>query len=239
GAMWSEEVKEGLLRHRPEMVLFDFFASTEAIGIGASLSSGTSASKTADFVLGADVKVLGPDGEPVEPGSGTVGMLALAGRNPLGYYKDDEKTASTFVVREGVRYSMPGDYAQVLRDGSIHLLGRGASSINTAGEKVFPEEVEEALKSHPAVRDAAVVGVPDPGYGERVVAVVELEGDAMTTEAELIAHVKSQLAGFKAPRRVWVVPSVGRSPNGKLDYRRHREEAARWLSVGRSECAPR
>jgi acyl-CoA synthetase (AMP-forming)/AMP-acid ligase II len=233
GAMWSEEVKEGLLRHRPKMVLFDFLSSTEAVGIGASLSSGSSASRTADFVLGPDVKVLGPDGRPVEPGSEVVGMLALAGRNPIGYYKDEEKTAATFVVLDGVRYSVPGDFAQVLPDGSVHILGRGASSISTGGEKVFPEEVEEALKTHPAVRDAAVVGVPDARLGEMVVAAVEPEGEAVPTEEELIEHVKSRLAGFKAPRRVRVVPSVGRSPSGKLDYRRHREEAVQWLSAKR------
>ena len=233
GAMWSEEVKEGLLRHRPKMVLFDFLSSTEAVGIGASLSSGTSASRTADFVLGPDVKVLGPDDRPVEPGSEAVGMLALAGRNPIGYYKDEEKTASTFVVLDGVRYSVPGDFAQVLPDGSVHILGRGASSISTGGEKVFPEEVEEALKTHPAVRDAAVVGVPDARLGEMVVATVETEGETVPTEEELIEHVKSRLAGFKAPRRVRVVPSVGRSPSGKLDYRRHREEAVQWLAAKR------
>lgn len=239
GAMWSEEVKDGLLRHRPEMVLFDYFASTEAVGIGSSMSSGSTASKTADFVLGADVKVLGPDGQPVEPGSDTVGVLAVAGRNPIGYYKDEERTASTFVVHEGVRYSVPGDFARVLPDGSVHLLGRGASSINTAGEKVFPEEVEETLKTHPAVRDAAVVGVPDPRYGAMVVAVVEPAGDGAPTEEELIAHVKSRLASFKAPRRVRVVPSVGRSPSGKLDYRRHGEEAAQWLSSAEARTGDR
>ncbi len=237
GAMWSEEVKEGLLRHRPEMVLFDYFSSTEAVGMGASMSSGSAASKTADFVLAPDVKVLDPDGRPVEPGSGTIGMLALAGRNPIGYYKDEQKSAATFVVLDGVRYSVPGDYAQVLPDGSVHVLGRGTSSINTGGEKVFPEEVEEVLKTHPAVQDAAVVGVADPSYGEIVVAAVEPAAGAVPTEAELIEHVKSRIAAFKAPRRVRVVASVGRSPNGKLDYRRQGEEAARWLSVSKAETA--
>jgi acyl-CoA synthetase (AMP-forming)/AMP-acid ligase II len=230
GAMWSEEVKEGLLRHRPEMVLLDYFSSTEAIGMGTSMSSGSSASKTAEFVLGEDVKVLGPDLRPVEPGSETVGVLALAGRNPIGYYKDEAKSASTFLVVDGVRYSIPGDHAQVRADGSVHLLGRGASSINTAGEKVFPEEVEEVLKTHESIGDAAVVGVPDPRFGEMVVAVVEPAGDAAPTEEELIAWVKSRLAHFKAPRRVRIVRSIERSPSGKLDYRRHGEEAAAWLS---------
>ncbi len=231
GAMWSEDVKEGLLRHRPEMALVDFFSSTEAVGLGTSMSLGQSASKTAEFALGPDVKVLGADGRPVEPGSGAPGLLALAGRNPIGYYKDEERTASTFVVVDGVRYSVPGDYARVRADGSVHVLGRGSSSINTAGEKVFPEEVEEALKTHPAVRDAAVVGVPDPAFGEMVVAVVEPSGSVPPDEDELIAHVRARLAGFKAPRRVRVVPSLGRSPSGKLDYRRLSSEAAHWLAA--------
>ncbi len=235
GAMWSEEVKEGLLRHKPDMVLFDFFSSSEAVGMGASMSSGASATRTAEFVLGPDVTVLDPDGAPVAPGSETIGVLALAGRNPVGYYKDEEKSKATFRVVDGVRYSIPGDFAQVRADGSIHVLGRGSSSINTAGEKVFPEEVEEALKTHPAVHDAAVVGVPDDTFGEAVVAVVEPEAGAAPSEAELIAYVKERLASFKAPRRVRLVPSVGRAPNGKLDYRRHREEAVAWT---RSEPGP-
>ena len=163
-------------------------------------------------------------------------MLALAGRNPLGYYKDEEKSAATFRVVDGVRYSIPGDYAQVRADGSIHLLGRGSSSINTAGEKVFPEEVEEVLKTNPAVRDAAVVGVPDPRYGEVVVAVVEPSGDAPIDEATLIAYVKEHLASFKAPRRVQVVESVGRAANGKLDYRRLRQETAAWMAAQPSDA---
>jgi 3-oxocholest-4-en-26-oate---CoA ligase len=178
------------------------------------------------------VKVLGADGQAVAPGSDEIGVLALAGRNPVGYYKDEEKSAATFPVVGGVRYSIPGDFAQVRADGSVHLLGRGSSSISTGGEKVYPEEVEEALKTHPAVRDAAVVGVPDPTFGEVVVALVEPAGDAAPDEQELIDHVKGRLAGFKAPRRVRVVGTIGRSPNGKLDYRRHREEAAAWAKGG-------
>jgi fatty-acyl-CoA synthase len=238
GAMWSEEVKAGLLRHRPDMVLFDFFASSEALGMGASISTGTAASKTAEFALGSEVLVLGEDGRPVAPGSGEVGVLALAGRNPIGYYKDDEKTAATFREIDGVRYSIPGDYAQVRADGSIHLLGRGSVSINTAGEKVYPEEVEEALKTHPGVRDAAVVGVPDERFGEMVVGIVEPAGPVVPDEQELIDHVKARLAGFKAPRRVRIVGSVGRSPSGKLDYRRHSAEAARWISAGHHRDDP-
>jgi len=229
GAMWSQEVKEGLLRHRPEMVLFDFFSSSEALGIGASMSSRDVAPTTGDFVPAPDVKVLGSDSRPLEPGSPEIGVLALAGRNPLGYYKDAETTAATFRVVDGVRYSVPGDFARVLPDGTVHVLGRGSSSINTGGEKVFPEEVEEALKTHPAVRDAAVVGVPDARFGEVVVAAIEPSGEQEVDEAELIEHVKQRLAGFKAPHWVRVVGTVGRSPSGKLDHQRHKAEASEWV----------
>jgi len=229
GAMWSEPIKEGLLRHHPNMLLVDAFSSSEALGMGSSVSSAGAAAKTAEFTLGPEVRVLTPDGRPVEPGSEEIGVLALGGRNPLGYYKDDQKTAATFRMIDGVRYSIPGDHARVRADGSIHLLGRGSVCINTAGEKVFPEEVEEALKTHPAVHDAVVVGVPDEKYGEKVVATVEpAPGCSIEEEAELIDFVKARLAGYKAPRRVRVVETIGRAPNGKVDYGRHRHEATEW-----------
>ena len=232
GAMWSEEIKQGLLRHHPGMLLVDAFSSSEALGIGSSVSSAGSAAKTAEFILGPEVRVFAPDGRPVEPGSDEVGVLALGGRNPLGYYKDDAKSAATFRVIDGVRYSIPGDHAQVRADGSIHLLGRGSVCINTAGEKVFPEEVEEALKTHPAVHDAVVVGVPDHKYGEQIVATVEpAPGASIDDEAELIEHVKERLAGYKAPRRVRVVDTIGRAPNGKVDYGRHKREATDWAAA--------
>ena len=127
---------------------------------------------------------------------------------------------------DGVRYSIPGDYAQVDADGTIHLLGRGSVCINSGGEKIFPEEVEEALKTHVAVRDAVVVGIPHPTYGEQIVAVVEqADGATQPSEAELIAHVKERLAHYKAPRRVRCVATIGRAPNGKVDYKRHRSES--------------
>lgn len=238
GAMWSEPVKAGLLRHRPQMLLLDFFSSSEALGMGASISSGAATTETADFSLGPDVAVLDDDGTPISPGSGKVGVLAIAGRNPLGYYKDAEKSASTFKTVAGVRWSIPGDYAQVRADGSVHLLGRGSSTINTAGEKVFPEEVEETLKTHRGVYDAVVVGVPDERFGEMVVAVVEPAGGENPSEEELIEHVKAHLASYKAPRRVRVVASLGRAPNGKLDYRRHKDVAAAWVQVPGEEPTP-
>jgi len=226
GAMWSEPVKEQLLAHHGAMLLVDAFSSSEALGMGTSVSGGGSSARTASFTLAPDVKVLTEDGREVQPGSEEIGVLALGGRNPLGYYKDEDKSDRTFKVIDGVRYSIPGDYAQVDADGSIHVLGRGSVCINSGGEKIFPEEVEEALKTHEAVRDAVVVGIPHPTYGEQIVAVVEpIDEATAATEAVLIAHVKERLASYKAPRHVRTVATIGRAPNGKVDYKRHRSES--------------
>ena len=235
GVMWSEETKQSLLRHHPGMLLVDAFSSSEAIGMGSSVSSGDSAAHTADFTLGPDVRVIDADGHDVEPGSSQSGVLALGGRIPLGYYKDEAKTASTFRTIEGTRYSVPGDFAQVRADGSIHLLGRGSVVINTGGEKVYPEEVEEVIKAMPGVADAVVVGIPDDRFGEEIVAVVERAPGAdpgSVTDAAVIQAVKARLAGFKAPRRVRFVDTIGRSPAGKVDYGRHRAEAIEWAGGG-------
>jgi len=227
GAMWSESIKQELLAHHAGMLLVDAFSSSEALGMGVSVSGAGSAVETAKFTLGPDVKVLTEDGRQVEPGSEEIGVLALGGRNPMGYYKDEEKSDRTFKEIDGVRYSVPGDFAQVAADGTIHLLGRGSVCINSGGEKIFPEEVEEALKTHDAVGDAVVVGIPHVTYGEQIVAVVELSPGAAGTpaEAELIEHVKDRLASYKAPRRVRTVETIGRAPNGKVDYKRHRDES--------------
>jgi len=225
GAMWSEEIKQGLLDIHPDMVLVDAFSSSEALGMGSSVSSAKGTRATASFTLGPSVIVLGEDGRPITPGSGVIGVIGVGGRNPLGYYKDPVKSAATFKEIDGVRYSIPGDFATVDADGSIHLLGRGSQCINTAGEKVFPEEVEEALKTHDAVADACVVGIPDERFGERVVAAVELHPGASATEEELIAIVKASLASYKAPRQLRFVATIGRSPSGKMDYGRHKREA--------------
>jgi acyl-CoA synthetase (AMP-forming)/AMP-acid ligase II len=228
GAMWSESIKQALLAHHLGMLLVDAFSSSEALGMGMSVSGAGNAAATAKFTLGPDVKVLADDGTEVTPGSEEIGVLALGGRNPLGYYKDEEKSARTFRVVNGVRYSIPGDFAQVDLDGTIHLLGRGSVVINSGGEKIFPEEVEETLKTHPAVRDAVVVGIPNETFGEEIVGVIELDDDGAAespTVSELIAYVKDRLAGYKAPRRVRVVETIGRAPNGKVDYTRHRSES--------------
>ncbi len=230
GAMWSEEIKQGLLALHPTMMLIDAFSSSEALGMGSSVSTAKDTKATAAFSLGPTVIVLTEDGRRVEPGSDEIGVIGVGGRNPLGYYKDEAKSAATFKTIDGVRYSIPGDFAKVREDGSIQLLGRGSQCINTAGEKVFPEEVEEALKTHPLVADACVVGIPDEQYGERVVAAVELHQQGTCSEPELIEFVKTRLAHYKAPRQLRLVDTIGRSPSGKMDYGRHKREAAEVFS---------
>jgi 3-oxocholest-4-en-26-oate---CoA ligase len=235
GVMWSESTKQGLLRHHAGMLLVDAFSSSEAIGMGSSVSSGSSSAQTAQFTLGPEVRVIDADGNDVVPGSGRSGVLALAGRIPLGYYKDDAKSAATFRTIDGTRYSVPGDFAEVGADGTIHLLGRGSVVINTGGEKVYPEEVEEAIKAVEGVADSVVVGIPDERFGEQIVAVVERDPGAPAgsiTEQTVIDQVKTRLAGYKAPRRVHFVPTIGRSPAGKVDYARHKAETAAWAGQG-------
>jgi fatty-acyl-CoA synthase len=225
GVMWSEESKQGLLKHHPGMILQDSFGSSEAVGMGQSVSTGGAVSHTASFTLGDNARVIREDGSLVEPGTGEVGMLAVRGLVPVGYYKDEDKSARTFRVIDGVRYSIPGDFATIEADGALKVLGRGSVCINTGGEKVFPEEVEEVLKRHEGVRDAAVVGVPDDKWGEAITAIVERETGAELSEDEVIKHVKANLAAYKAPKRVLVVDSLGRSPAGKLDYPGLKERA--------------
>jgi acyl-CoA synthetase (AMP-forming)/AMP-acid ligase II len=231
GSMWSYENKKGLLGHIPQAMIADSFGSSEAVGLGASASAAGAEAQTAAFMLGPNTAVFTEDGKRVEPGSGERGLVAVSGFLPMGYYKDEEKSAKTFKVMEGVRWSVPGDWAEVNTDGTLKLLGRGSVCINTGGEKVFPEEVEEALKRHASVRDAVVVGVADPRFGERICAVVEPEADAQPTLAELSAFVQSQLAGYKAPRELVVVDSIGRAPNGKVDYKAIKERALVALGV--------
>ena len=158
------------------------------------------------------------DGRIVEPGSGERGRLANRGVVPLGYFKDEKKTAETFPTINGVRYSIPGDYATVETDGTITLLGRGSVSINSGGEKIYPEEVEEALKSHPDVIDCNVVGLPDERWGQTVNAVLSLEDGAEISDDDLIAHARTRIAAYKTPKRILRVESVLRGPNGKADY---------------------
>ncbi len=220
GVMFSEASKQGLIRHLPHLLIVDAFSSSEAVGMGQSISSAGAGATTARFKVGDYTKVFTEDLREVEPGSGEIGRVAVGGFQPVGYYKDPDKTAATFIEVDGARYSIPGDFATVEADGAISLLGRGSVCINTGGEKVFPEEVEEAIKTHDVVHDAVAVGVPDEKFGQAVTVVVELQPGSTLDAAELIAHVKGLLAPYKAPKHVLTVATIGRAANGKVDYKR-------------------
>ncbi|MCZ7537694.1 MAG: AMP-binding protein [Acidimicrobiia bacterium] len=232
GVMWSEETKQGMLEHQPKMLLMDAFSSSEALGMGQSVSGGGATAKTARFQAGANTIVVDERGHRVEPGAPTIGRLAVGGRQPIGYYKDPEKSARTFITVEGRRYSCPGDYATIEADGTIRVLGRGSVCINSGGEKIYPEEVEEVLKTHPAVADAVVVGVPHERFGEMVVGVVQPAPGAALDDHAVIEHVRGRLAAYKAPRHIVRIESIGRAPNGKVDYKRLREYALGAQPVG-------
>jgi len=225
GVMWTAEVKQQLLDRIEQVMLIDAMGSTEG-SMGTQVTMKGVSTETARFQQVPTTKVFDELDREVEPGSGQIGMVAAGGNVPLGYYKDEEKSARTFRVIDGVRYSFPGDYAQVAADGSLILLGRGSQVINTGGEKVFPEEVEESVKRVDGVVDCLVVGLDDERFGQAVTAVVSLIDGAEVAEAEIIAAVKGELAGYKAPKAVVVVPAVPRAPNGKADYKTARQLAA-------------
>ncbi len=229
GTMWSIEVKQAMLRHMPQATLLDSFGASEAVGFGLSVMTADGAVQTAKFQIGDDVQVFGDDGRAVGRGTGEVGVIARCGAIPEGYYKDPAKTDATFRTVDGVRYSMPGDFCTVEADGTITLLGRGSGCINTGGEKVFPEEIEEVLKLHPDVDDALVVGLPDEQWGQAVTGVVALRAGAVFDERALREHVRRQLAGYKTPKRLVAVERMFRAPNGKADYKGARDYAVRAL----------
>ena len=221
GVIWSRPVKDELLRWT-DAILADLLGSSEGTGFGTSVTKKGASARTAAFTLGEHARVFTEDGIEVEPGSGTIGVLAVGGPIPIGYYKDTEKTAGTFREFGGRVWSVPGDFATVEADGTITLLGRGSVCINTAGEKVYPEEVEEALKLHPAVHDANVVGLPDERWGQSVTGVVALEPGIVGDDdllADIIGSTKAHLAGYKCPKRLVVVDRIRRGPNGKADYK--------------------
>jgi len=219
GVIWSRDVKQGLLKHHDGWLLADMFGSSEAVGFGSSVTSAAGGTKTAVFTIGDDCKVFTEDHVEVLPGSGEKGFIARRGPIPLGYYKDPEKTAKTFPTIDGVRYSVPGDWCTVDADGTLNLLGRGSVCINTAGEKVYPEEVEEVLKTHADVEDALVVGLADEKWGQAVTGVVELREGASLDQQALRDHVRERLAGYKTPKQVFAVERMFRAPNGKADYK--------------------
>jgi acyl-CoA synthetase (AMP-forming)/AMP-acid ligase II len=199
-------------------MIIDGYGSSEAGGQGQSVTvAGAEPSAVPRFKVNDQTTVLTADFAPA--GVGVVGKLARRGHIPIGYYKDPEKSAATFPVVDGVRWSIPGDDARIEEDETITLLGRGSVSINTGGEKVYPEEVEAALKADPSVMDAVVVGVPDPRWGERVVAVIQPRDGATVDWDTLHAGVRTRVAGYKCPREIVIVDSIVRSPSGKPDYR--------------------
>ena len=231
GVMWSSEVKAGLLEHH-DMTLMDTMGSTEG-GMGASVSTRESKPETAQFRLNPGMIVLKDDGDLVEPGSEDTGLLGISGdvaMIPIGYYKDEKKSAETFREYKGTRYSFPGDYAKIEADGSIILLGRGSNCINSAGEKIYPEEVEEALKKDPLVFDCLVVGLPDERFGQKIVAVVSTLENQAIGEADLINNARERLAGYKLPKTIVFSDVVERAPNGKANYKWAKSFAAEKLS---------
>ena len=234
GVTWSPETKRGLLAHLPHVLLIDSLGASEGIMTRTETREGDEIAP-ARFRASERVVVVSDAGELVQPGDEVVGMLGVGGAIPLGYYKDPEKTAATFRTVGGRRYSIPGDYATVDPDGTIRLLGRGSACINTGGEKVYPEEVELALRSHPDVFDCVVVGIPDDRWGEMVVALVQARDGRPIDADALSAHCRATLAAYKVPKRVVVVDSLERSPAGKADYKQLRETAADRL---RSEVHP-
>jgi fatty-acyl-CoA synthase len=198
------------------MVMLDTYGSSEGIGLGTSITTAQGTQSTAKFKLGPRTKLFTEDFREILPGSKEQGLVARAGSIPAGYYKDPEKTAKTFPVIDGVRYSIPGDWATADEDGTLNLLGRGNQCINSGGEKIFPEEVEEALKTHPAVEDSLVIGIPDEKWGQAVTALVTSVGEVL--EQDLTSHVKQSLAAYKAPKRYLFLETIPRQPNGKADY---------------------
>jgi fatty-acyl-CoA synthase len=230
GVMWSEETKQRLLAHHSGVVLADAFSSSEAIGMGMSFTTAAGSVQTGKFQLSDTTKLFNADLELIETEPGARGLVGVGGLQPLGYYKDPEKSAKTFVECEAGRFSVPGDWAEVNEDGiTLSLLGRGSVCINTGGEKVFPEEVEEVIKRFDGVKDVVVVGVPDDRWGEAITAVVSSHEADLDGEA-IIEHVKGSLAGYKAPKHVVQVPEVYRSPAGKADFKRTRETAIELLA---------
>jgi 3-oxocholest-4-en-26-oate---CoA ligase len=238
-ALFSQSVKNEYLKALPNTVITDAIGSSETgfMGIGMITKDTEQGVGGPRVNAGKDTIVIDLDGVPIPPGSEEIGRLARGGHIPLGYYKDPEKTERLFVEVDGKRYTVPGDFARHEADGTITLLGRGNTCVNTGGEKVFPEEVEAVLMAHPDVFDVLVVGVPDDRLGQRVAAVVEARPGTAPDPDDLIKHVRAELAGYKVPRSIWLVDKVQRLATGKADYRWANEYAVQ--HPGDDLCAPR
>jgi len=225
GAILSDTVRERFRARVPNLTITDVWGASET-GYQGAATPDSSPDRGLRFTMNESNTVLDDDGRSVAPGSGVVGRLAQRGRIPLGYYNDPEKTARTFVEVDGVRWVLPGDLGTVDPDGTIRVFGRGSACINSGGEKIFPEEVEAALKAHPDVFDAVVVGVPDERWGSRVAAVVQPRPGRRPDPEALAAHCRERIAGYKVPRELHLVDEMRRSPSGKADYPWARELAA-------------
>jgi 3-oxocholest-4-en-26-oate---CoA ligase len=220
-ALFSAPVKDEFFRHLPNILIIDAVGSSESGNNGmVTVTKGQTAMKSGPTVsvLG-ETLVFDEDLRRVEPGSGVIGKIARSGNIPVGYYNDPVKTAEVFFEVDGVRYTMPGDFATVEADGTVTLLGRGSVSINSGGEKIFPEEVESAVRSHPAVFDAIVVGAPDDRWGQRVAAIIQPRSGEHPSLDDIQIHCRNAIAGYKVPRQLHVVEAIVRSPSGKPDYR--------------------
>ena len=215
GAPLSAAVREQLTAALPTAVIMDSFGASETGATGSKVDAGEGFGAPR-FAMGPHTTVLSDTGEQCEPG--VTGKLARTGYIPLGYYKDPEKTAATFPTFAGKRWVVPGDFARIEDDGTITLLGRGSVSINSGGEKIYPEEVEAVLKKHPAVFDAVVVGTPNERWGEQVTAIVHVRPGHELSEADVKAHCRTELADYKAPRTVLFLDEIQRTPVGKADY---------------------
>ncbi len=218
GAIISKSVQQEIETLLPDVMLVNSFGTSESGDLGRAASDEDSHEGRPSFYMGEDVTVLDEDGNPLEPGSGEIGRVARSGRLPLGYYKDPEKTADRFKEFNGKRWVLPGDFATIEADGRITFLGRGSKCINSGGEKIFPEEVEEALKAHPDIIDALVVGIPNPRFGSTVAAVFNTKGRKELSLDEVQAHCRQHIAGYKIPRQVSITETVERLPSGKPDY---------------------
>ena len=225
GAVFSDTVRDQLKQHLPNIFLVDAYGASET-GHQGTMAAESSPEKGLRFTMNPNTAVLDDDLTPVEQGSGIVGRVALKGHVPLGYYNDPEKTASTFKEIDGRRWVLPGDMATVEADGTVLVFGRGSVCINSGGEKIYPEEVEAALKSHPDVFDAVVVGVKDEKWGERVTALVQARQGRTPDTDDIIAHCRMKVAGYKVPRQIHLLDELVRSPSGKPDYPWARKKAA-------------
>ena len=226
GAILSPSVQAEIEELLPDVMVINSFGTSESGDLGRAAGDEDSYERRPSFYMGEDVTVLDENGSQIEPGSGKIGLVARSGRLPLGYYKDPEKTAERFKEFGGKRWVVPGDFATIEEDGRITFLGRGSKCINTGGEKVFPEEVEEALKAHSEIIDALVVAVPDPRFGSKVAAVFNTRNNKQLSLEEVQQHCRRHIAGYKIPRQITITETVSRMPSGKPDYK-WAEEIAR------------